>query len=413
MSQSPFYPKITPAKSFKTFTPSIGAHKKGRIDPFLSRLFQGLPTLMMPSKKGSSLPETPHEKANPEAQHSDSFFTLKWKGDIDGTLLLLDQTLLPHQNVILDLKSPQQVMDAIVKLAVRGAPAIGVAGAYALCLATRDLTNSSDVRVRLKEVAPSVRNCRPTAVNLATMVDRMMNLLNSEAAASLEGQKLRELLFSEASRIEREDQDYCQRIGLAGASVIPNGSTVITHCNAGALATAGSGTALSVVYQAWEEGRRFQVLADETRPLLQGSRITAWELQRKNIPVEVICDGAAGSYFQRGLIDVVITGSDRIASNGDAANKIGTYSLSTLAKAHGIPFYIAAPSTTFDFNIQNGTQIPIEERPEEEIWSVVGKKRPIGNIKYGNPAFDITPASSITGWITELGIIQPPFEEIR
>ena len=354
----------------------------------------------------------------PIPSNNEEFFTLRWHGDVDGNLQLLDQTQLPHSEIILHLNSPQEVVEAIVQLSVRGAPAIGVAGAYALCLATRQLSDWDEIVRALEVSAPLVRECRPTAVNLATMVDRMMDLLESEISKTnpqetARGIKLRQRLLEEAQLIEKEDQDFCRRIGLSGSSLIPEGATILTHCNAGALATAGSGTALSVLYAAWESGCRFQVLADETRPLLQGSRITAWELQKKGIPVEVICDGAAGSYFQRNRIDLVITGADRIAANGDSANKIGTYTLATLAAAHEVPFYIAAPSSTFDFQVSSGQEIPIEERDEKEIWYPLGSQKPEGNARYGNPAFDVTPAKLIQGWITESGILQPPFTEIR
>ena len=359
----------------------------------------------------------PKSDAPPHFNSPDDFFTLRWQGDIDGCLQLLDQTQLPHVETILELHSPEEVISAIVQLSVRGAPAIGVAGAYALCLATRKLSDWDEIVRSLETFAPLVRECRPTAINLATMVDRMLDVLKSEIAenqpsASPNGIKLRNRLFAEAQAIEKEDQDFCHRIGLSGSSLIPEGATILTHCNAGALATAGSGTALSVLYAAWESGCRFQVLADETRPLLQGSRITAWELQKKGIPVEVICDGAAGSYFQRQRVDMVITGADRIAANGDSANKIGTYTLATLAAAHEVPFYIAAPSSTFDFQVSRGQEIPIEERDEKEIWYPLGDQRPAGNTRYGNPAFDVTPANLIHGWITEAGILQPTFTEI-
>ena len=348
-----------------------------------------------------------------ESASVEEFFTLRWQGEIDGCLQLLDQTKLPHQEVVVDLHTPEEVIEAIVKLSVRGAPAIGVAGAYALCLATRNLKQTEEVIHAFEVATPLIRNCRPTAINLATMVDRMAALFKSLIEDHCSGTELRQKLLEEAQKIEKEDQGFCQRIGESGAHLIPEGGTVLTHCNAGALATAGSGTALSVIYQAWESGRRFKVIADETRPLLQGSRITAWELQRHGIPVEVICDGAAGSYFQRNKVDIVITGADRVAANGDAANKIGTYMLATLAKAHEVPFYIAAPSSTFDFQVASGVEIPIEERAEVEIYSPLGEQRPSGEIRYGNPAFDISPATLIEGWITEAGILQPPFEEIR
>ena len=401
-------------KSFKSFTGS--AHTPYfRTNGSASLLLASSVILLIMAlilARGRPLSETSDPPATDTGPPGD-VFTLRWVGDIDGVLQLLDQTRLPHEEVTLDLPTPEKVIEAIVQLAVRGAPAIGVAGAYALCLASRGMTDREKILDRLKKVAPLVRDCRPTAVNLAAMVERMMQSLHFHEESSLGGLEIRQQLLDLAQTIEREDQDFCTRIGQAGADLVPEGGTVITHCNAGALATAGAGTALSVLYSAWDSGRRFRVLADETRPLLQGSRITAWELQKKGIPVEVICDGAAGSYFQRGKIDMVITGADRIAANGDAANKIGTYMLATLAAAHDVPFYIAAPSSTFDFETENGQLIPIEERDEKEIWYPLGEDRPQGKIRYGNPAFDVTPASLIKGWITEAGILQAPFSEIR
>ena len=342
-----------------------------------------------------------------------NFRTLRWVGDVDGVLHILDQTLLPDREQERVLAEPHQVIEAIQQLAVRGAPAIGVAAAYGLCLALRGCTQLEQLQAKLDETIPSMRAARPTAVNLHHMVDRMSSVAMEAAAEDLDCQQFRERFLAEARAIDEEDQRYCRGIGESGAGLIAEGSTILTHCNAGALATAGNGTALSVLYTAWQRGTRFSVLADETRPLLQGSRLTAWELQRSGIPVDVICDGAAGSFFQQGAIDLVITGSDRIAANGDAANKIGTYSIAALARAHEVPFYIAAPSSSFDLSIESGHEIPIEQRSSDEIWSPMGQKQPLEGVGYRNPAFDVTPASHIAGWITELGILQPPFEEIR
>ncbi|MDE0959756.1 MAG: S-methyl-5-thioribose-1-phosphate isomerase [Planctomycetota bacterium] len=339
--------------------------------------------------------------------------TLEWVGDIDGCLHIIDQTRLPQHNQQRILKHPADVIEAIQQLAVRGAPAIGVAAAYGLCLALRGCDQIDQVRALWQVAIAPMRQARPTAVNLQHMVDRMNRVATSPSCTDLDGVSLRNRLLEEARAIEAQDQHFCRAIGAAGAELIQDGATILTHCNAGALATAGQGTALSVLYHAWQNGKRFRVLADETRPLLQGSRLTAWELQQSGIPVDVICDGASGSFFQSGEIDLVITGSDRVAANGDAANKIGTYTIASLARAHDVPFYIAAPSSTFDFSLENGAQIPIEQRSEQEIWSIAGGQRPPKGIGYKNPAFDITPASHIRGWITEAGVLQPPFEAIR
>ena len=352
------------------------------------------------------------ESTAPEAWNL-SFMTLEWVGDIDGALHILDQTLLPKSQQQRILEQPSDVIEAIQQLAVRGAPAIGVAAAYGLCLASRGCEQIEQVRARWDAALHPMRQARPTAVNLQHMVDRMDRIARSPSCADLDGVSLRARLLEEARAIELQDQQFCRAIGAAGADLIPDGGTVLTHCNAGALATAGQGTALSVLYQAWRSGKRFRVLADETRPLLQGSRLTAWELQKSGIPVDVICDGASGSFFQAGEIDLVITGSDRIAANGDAANKIGTYTIASLARAHDVPFFIAAPSSTFDFSLDDGTQIPIEQRGESEVWSLAADERPPEGIGYKNPAFDVTPASHIHGWITEAGLLQPPFEAIR
>lgn len=348
-------------------------------------------------------PETSSTVQHPE--------TLQWSGTIDGHVVLIEQTLLPEREQEVEIANPAEMIDAIVRLAVRGAPALGVAGAYAVCLATRKLTDLDEVRGRLASEMPKIRDARPTAVNLATMVDRMQRVIDASTAAT--GTALREELLAEAQKIHQEDRDLCRAIGEAGAPLIEDGETVLTHCNAGALATGGSGTALSVIFHAWAAGRRFRVIADETRPLLQGARLTAWELARVGIPVTVICDNAAAHLFSQGEIQRVITGADRIAANGDAANKIGTYGVAVLAARHEVPFFIAAPSTTFDFQTPRGSEIPIEERAGEEVWGAVSDAPPPAGIEFRNPAFDVTPRELIAGWITEAGVLQPPFEAIR
>jgi methylthioribose-1-phosphate isomerase len=344
---------------------------------------------------------------------SHRFRTLHWVGDTDGCLHLIDQTLLPEKEQQRIIEQPEQLVEAIQQLAVRGAPAIGVAAAYGLCLAVRNCDDIAEVRSRFQQALPALRSARPTAVNLQHMVDRMADLESSAECEHLDGAAMKERLLTEARAIDEQDQQCCLAIGESGSSLIADGATVLTHCNAGALATAGTGTALSVLYEAWKQGKRFQVLAGETRPLLQGSRLTAWELQKNGIPVEVICDGAAGSFFQSGEIDVVITGSDRIAANGDAANKIGTYTIASLAKAHQVPFYIAAPSTTFDLSIASGEEIPIEQRSADEIWSPMGQQQPPEGIGTRNPAFDVTPARYVTAQITERGICEATEESMK
>ena len=337
--------------------------------------------------------------------------TIRWEGGVEGHVVLIDQTVLPSNYVELTIDTPAAMISAIERLSVRGAPAIGVAGAYAVCLAARGMTDTHLVREALQAALPAIRGARPTAVNLATMVDRMRHVIESSPA--LDGRNLRERILAEAQSIHEEDVQLCLGIGRAGAPLIGDGETVLTHCNAGALATAGSGTALSVLFQAWQRGTRFQVFADETRPLLQGARLTSWELARAGIPVTVIADNAAAHLMARGEIDRVITGADRIASNGDAANKIGTYGVAVLAARHDIPFHIAAPSTTFDFKMASGAEIPIEERAGEEVWRIVSDQPPPAGVSFRNPAFDVTPAELITGWITEVGILAPPFSDIR
>ncbi len=339
--------------------------------------------------------------------------TLRWQGGADGHVVLIDQTRLPDAEIELVVRTPRDMIEAIRRLAIRGAPAIGVAGAYGVCLAARGLTEGSAIRAAVRAELPGLREARPTAINLAAMVDRMQASFESAEASALEGPALKEHLLAAAQRIHDEEVARCDAIGRTGAPLIQTGDRVLTHCNAGALATVGSGTALAVLYQAWRNGVRFSAIADETRPLLQGARLTAWELARAGIPVTVIADSAAAHLMARGEIDRVITGADRIVANGDTANKIGTYSVAALAARHGIPFYVAAPSTTFDFSIAAGAEIPIEERDGAEIWRAASQGSPPAGVSFRNPAFDVTPAELIAGWITEAGILTPPFGEIR
>ncbi|HZS60190.1 MAG TPA: S-methyl-5-thioribose-1-phosphate isomerase [Gemmatimonadaceae bacterium] len=305
---------------------------------------------------------------------------------------IIDQRLLPGQYVERDLATIDEICDAIRTLAVRGAPAIGVAGALGLAaLLSHDISHAA-------EYAKRIRSARPTAVNLAWAIDRVMAAIQSLADADVAS-----VARDEATAILEEDRAMCRRIGEAGAALIPDGARILTHCNAGALATSGIGTALAPVYMAAEHGRRVEVFADETRPLMQGARLTAWELSRAGIPVTVIPDSAAASLLRSGKIDLVLVGADRIAANGDAANKIGTYSVAIAAKRHGVPFYVVAPTSTFDPMTGSGEAIPIEERGRDELTNV-----PAGASVF-NPAFDVTPAELITAFVSDRGVHHPPY----
>lgn len=340
--------------------------------------------------------------------------TVKWIGGVDGFLELIDQRQLPSKLVKHKCRNTKQLYEAIKTLTVRGAPAIGVAGAYGLVLAVRKLDAKCSVKKdalkRLKKAADYLRRVRPTAVNLSWALDRGIHTVEKFAAENPEAdlQSLRRIILKEAKAIHREDAEMCRRIGRNGQKFIKNGYGVLTHCNAGALATAGQGTALSIMFEAHKKGKKFKVYVDETRPVLQGARLTAWELKQAKIDTVVICDNMAGWLMKQGKINAVITGADRIAANGDAANKIGTYSVSVLAKEHGIPFYIAAPSSTFDLSIKSGGQIPIEQRPADEVKFLGGKRIVPDGVDIYNPAFDVTPAENITAIITEKGVIENP-----
>jgi methylthioribose-1-phosphate isomerase len=332
---------------------------------------------------------------------------LSWIGDVNGRLRMIDQTRLPVDLIEIELDSAEAVWEAIRALRVRGAPAIGVAAAYGVVLGIRNKAEEDRTSLdrQLSEVTRYLATSRPTAVNLFWALDRMKNF--AAANVDLSPQGMTEKLLREAQLIEQEDREMCAAIGRHGAVLITDGQGVLTHCNAGGLATAGDGTALSVMFAAAAQGKQIHVYADETRPLLQGARLTTWELQQRNIPVTLICDSMAGWVMKQRKVQAVITGADRIAANGDAANKIGTYSVALLAKAHNIPFYVAAPSSTFDFAIDSGDEIPIEERAPEEISHGFGLQTAPEGIGIYNPAFDVTPAELIAGIITERGIIQP------
>jgi methylthioribose-1-phosphate isomerase len=309
-----------------------------------------------------------------------------WHGN---ALSLLDQRLLPSQETWIECRAASEVADAIRTMVVRGAPAIGVSAAYGMAMAA---AQGED----LQESARTLKAARPTAVNLAWAVDLML-------AAGGE--------LAEAERIHRDDLEGNMRMGRFGAELLGASSTVLTHCNAGALATAGYGTALGVIRAAVEAGKRVAVFADETRPYLQGARLTAWELQRDGIDVTLITDNMSGHFFQQGQFDAVIVGADRIAANGDAANKIGTYTVAVLANAHGVPFYVAAPVSTIDPACPSGAEIPIEERSAEEVTDIFGRRVAPEGIQVRHPAFDVTPARLIAAIITERGVLRPPYGE--
>lgn len=324
--------------------------------------------------------------------------TLAWK---DRGLEIIDQRLLPLTEKRLLLTTVTHVCEAIETLAVRGAPAIGVTAAYGVVVAAREKTDEEYIRASILRL----RKTRPTAVNLFNALDRMERAVGDACASADPSGRLLEL----AREIHEEDLRICRRLSGHGAELLSDGDTVLTHCNAGGLATAGWGTALGVIYAAAAQGKRIAVYADETRPLLQGARLTAWELHRNGIPVTVICDNMAAAVMQRGGIDHVIAGADRIAANGDTANKIGTYGLSIVAREHGVPMYIAAPLTSFDFTLASGDGIPIEERKESEIHTIGGTRIAPEGVSFFNPSFDVTPAANITAIISEMGVARRPF----
>lgn len=330
---------------------------------------------------------------------------VEWIDGLAGRLRLLDQTRLPTEIVYLECHDVATVFEAIRSLRVRGAPAIGIAAAYGVVLGVRKVAVEAFF-VRLDKVLAELAGSRPTAVNLFWALDRMRR-----AAHDLKGrataQEIAERLLSEARAIHEEDRAMCRAIGRYGADLLRDGQGVLTHCNAGGLATAEYGTALAVFFAAQDAGKRLHVYADETRPLLQGARLTAWELKQRAIDVTLICDSMAAQVMREGRVQAVVVGADRIAANGDTANKIGTYSVAVLAAAHEIPFYVAAPTSTFDLSLASGDAIPIEQRPAEEITRGFGRQTAPDGIHVYNPAFDVTPAKYIKSIICERGIIEP------
>ena len=359
----------------------------------------------------------------------ESFHTLRWVGDIDGYLELLDQTRLPSETVYLQCRTAQDVWDAIKRLSVRGAPAIGVAAAYGGCIGIQEAIDKTPayLRSRINLTCDFLEASRPTAVNLSWAVTRMQDRATQLGFPPSIGPRathaqfddrhvphninVARRLLAEAKAIDEEDRRMCAKMGRYGADLLadlPEGAGILTHCNAGALVSgSGDGTALAVIFELARRGKRPQVWADETRPLLQGARLTMWELMQRDIDATLICDSMAAQVMSEGRIQAVITGADRIAANGDTANKIGTFSVATLAKAFGIPFYVAAPASTFDLNTPSGDGIPIEQRAGEEIRSGFGPLTTPPGARVYNPAFDVTPASLVAAIITDRGVVQP------
>jgi len=337
--------------------------------------------------------------------------TLRWL-EKDSVLLVLDQTKLPGEISYLTCADYREVAQAIKRLAVRGAPAIGAAAAFALVLAAKACRHYpyKEAVSYIEGAAKELAATRPTAVNLMWALDRMLKKMRSLPAGG-SGEELAAALLGEAQAIFREDIEANQKIGLYGQELLPDRARVLTHCNAGALATAGYGTALGVLRAAREQGKELSVYACETRPLLQGARLTAWELMREGVPLTLITDGMAGYLMAKKMVDLVMVGADRIAANGDTANKIGTYALAVLARHHGLPFYVAAPASTVDLSLPSGEGIPVEERDPSEVTHLAGVQLAPPGVKVWNPAFDVTPHELIAAIITERGIIRPPFKE--
>ena len=328
---------------------------------------------------------------------------IEWKGDM---VKLLDQTLLPAEEVYLEISDYQEIMTAIKELKIRGAPAIGVAGAYGLVLGANQIPARSKASFipLLHEVAIAICGTRPTARNLFWAIDRMENV----AAKGKKVEDIKIALLKEARKIHSEEAEATFELSKNGAELIKDGATILTHCNTGPLATTGYGTALGIVIYAHKQGKKVQVYADETRPLLQGARLTTWELRKIGIPVTLITDSMAGYFMKKGKIDCAIVGADRIAANGDTANKIGTYSVAVLAKENKVPFYVAAPTSTFDLSLSSGNRIPIEQRNPSEVTHIKGIAIAPRYVGAANPAFDVTPNKYITAIITEKGIIRKP-----
>ncbi|MCX8065382.1 MAG: S-methyl-5-thioribose-1-phosphate isomerase [Candidatus Hydrogenedentes bacterium] len=329
----------------------------------------------------------------------------------NGSLKIIDQTLLPSELKYLDIKTIEEAEDAIKSLRVRGAPAIGIFAGLALVaiLKNMNLQNIMEAHRKMSEVSERLKKTRPTAVNLAWALDYIKKSAEQLKEDSVENFLL--WIESTALEIYRKETEACRMIGIYGSSIINEGDGILTHCNAGALATCEYGTALAPIYLSKKEGKNVKVFVDETRPLFQGARLTAWELMQGDIQTVLICDNMAGVLMRERKINIVITGADRVARNGDTANKIGTYSLSILAKYHNIPFYVALPTSTFDLSVKDGSEIPIEYRNPEEVRKIGERYIAPKDVEVYNPAFDVTPGENITAFITEKGIIYPPFEE--
>jgi methylthioribose-1-phosphate isomerase len=327
---------------------------------------------------------------------------------LDGKIRIIDQSRLPHQEVQLELASYEEISEAIKMLRVRGAPLLGIAGAYglALCAQTIKATSQGEFSRELRGIADALASTRPTAVNLRWAIDRM--LVAAESEKDITG--IKSALVAEAKSIHDEEREATKKLSHLGAELIKDGFTILTHCNAGALATGGQGTALGIIKAAREQGKNIRVVATETRPLLQGARLTAWELMQDGIPVTLITDSMAGHFLSRQMINCVITGADRIAANGDTANKIGTYTLAVLASENNIPFFVAAPLSTVDRSVSSGDGIPIEERSPDEVTCIQGIPVAAPGVRVANPAFDVTPHRYVSAIVTEQGIVREPFQ---
>ena len=334
--------------------------------------------------------------------------TLEWT---DSGVRFIDQTKLPTEEVYVNCTTHQQVAEVIRNMVVRGAPAIGVAAAMGIALGVKNskAENGADLKKDLDQICDIIRQTRPTAVNLFWAIRRMQEKFETLRVRSVD--QIKQALIEESQRMHAEDIAANQAMGRYGATLMPASGGVLTHCNAGALATAGYGTALGVIRAAVEQGKKIHVYADETRPFLQGSRLTAWELMKDGIPTTVISDNMAGAMMNQGKIGAIVVGADRIAANGDVANKIGTYTVAVLAKEHGIPFYVAAPISTVDLDTPDGSKIPIEQRNAREVTHIAGKQMVPDGVEIENPAFDVTPAKYVTAIITERGIARAPYEE--
>lgn len=334
--------------------------------------------------------------------------SIEWR---DDHVRIIDQTYLPNREVYSDIRDVGRMWEAIKKLRIRGAPAIGIAAAYGFYLGIKDLPENSfqSFWIEVERVAEYLQTARPTAANLEWSLNRIKTTIQAHKEKDIS--EIKDIILKTAKTIHAEDKRICKKIGENGVNLINKKAKILTHCNTGSLATGQYGTALSVIFHAHKEGKKLHVWVDETRPLLQGARLTSWELMNADIPMKLITDSTAGSLMQRGEVDVIIVGTDRVAANGDTANKIGTYPLAVVAKENEIPFYVAVPLSTIDMELENGDAIPIEERESDEVTAFNGSQVAPKKTETYNPAFDVTPHRYITAFITEEGIIEPPFEE--